>query len=155
MKFKLTFIFCTVLLFAACDNKDKSDNKKIEVSQEKAMLVEYDSLRASTKFTQPIFTRLLEISEKFATEYPENPRSTELLFDGAMNAILMGEINAQNGKDGSSHFLKVVELFDRYINEYPNFEHLLSVYELKASMLDFDLERDGAAIKTYQFHIDN
>ena len=121
---------------------------------EKTLLSELDSLVSTPAFDFDNAQRILTIAEDIATKYPDHERAPETMMKGAMVAMTIGQSQTNRGTDGSEAYRKCIYFCDVLMENYPDYEAIRSAYELKAAVLDFDLEDDDAAIKMYQYLID-
>lgn len=170
-KLKYPIVFVFVGLMAACSpgEKDKEEAKKpgtdhevldpedIKPSvEELERSIERAEKAASTSNGIQVKDELVAQYLDFVQYYPENEKSPRRLLDAANEAYQMGQTKMNSkaqpdAKLGVNEFRRSVDLYKRFLNEYPdNEEYRLEALTQKAFIQDFMLEQDDEAIATYK-----
>ncbi|MCB9169354.1 MAG: tetratricopeptide repeat protein [Flavobacteriales bacterium] len=133
-----------ILLFVACGTGPESTSTDQEKDGSKAaemvgrIHTMEDTLFAKNTFDMRGAAALLDVYKSFAQEFPTDTMAPEYLFRGAGVAKALGRPN------------ETLTLYDRIINDYPQWRRIPDTYYLKAFTLDNDLGQKGAAEQAYR-----
>ena len=160
--FFLSIILVSITV-SCSDNKGEKNNKEAKQSEAEKpvksdadqIIEEIDTLTSGKTFDKSVIDLILSKSVTFFQRFPDDERTPKVLFVAAVNAQAMGERTKSSNKPMMGYFVKTVEFCDLIINNYKNFEDLKLVYNLKATILDLDLEKDDEAILLYNYLIEN
>lgn len=139
----LNVFFLSLFLFGACSNPE-SEISDIDAAEKQEILrLEVESLIDSiTKVSdievgKALSIELLDKAENYVNQFPRDKSAAKYLFVASRAAIGQGEYN------------KAIELMDRILKRYKNYNRTPEVLFLKAFTLDEDMNQKEKAKAAY------
>ena len=113
------------------------------------LLSELDEL-GKQKLDRRTVDQILSKAVLFSETYPEDDRVPGVLSQAAAVADDFAQMAEQSGNPRAGYFHKSVELCNRIVNKYPDSRDVIVALQRKATILDFNLKDDSAAVKVYR-----
>ncbi len=143
MKRTTLFFAFAIIFITACDGPKKEESKKplsLEemISQQEEKVFNPDQ----NKMVKQEATALVNLYEKYANQHPKDSLAAEYLFRAS-------DISMNLRRPGHT-----IRLFDRILNEYPDFKKVPSVLFLKAFVYEDQLKDYDNAKKYYELFLE-
>lgn len=139
----LPFLLATPLFLGACGHGDKgttaaSDSASVAVAAAKRIHAMEDSLFNKPVFDRPGMVALHDVYIAYAKDFPKDTLAPAYLMRAAGISVDL--------HDGQA----ALDMYDRLIRDYAQWQGLEEVYYLKASVLDGELQKKGEAKMAYE-----
>ncbi len=128
-------LLSSIAFFVACGTGTNTEGTADSAGRIRAM---EDSVFESGAFDARKAQALVDVYKAYAKAHPNDSLAPEYLFRAANVLKSMHE-----GEKG-------VQLYDRIINDYPNWNKLADVFYLKAFTIDSEMDRKGEARTAYE-----
>jgi tetratricopeptide (TPR) repeat protein len=134
----LIFLIGVLLILAGCHREQTNtmlQQKEISLNSVLQLLQQIDSYETNRDFNGVIAKEYIDKAVAFASAYPEDPMSAELLYKAGLIAMAVAKI-AENEEETELYSQKALTIFDDVLKIYPEFSETLNCILNKGVIYD-------------------